>query len=134
VATGVPARLSAAEGRKFGLLVGGVSLALGGLAEYHHHTGRAQFMAVLGVVLVLGGLFVPTRLGPLYRPWMGLAHVLSKIMTPIFMGVVYFVILTPTGWLMKLFGKRLLQHPLGPDGYWVARPPEAQRSDLTRQF
>jgi hypothetical protein len=134
VATGIPARLSAAEGRKFGLLVGGVSAALGAFSWYRHHFGRADVMIGLGVALMLSGLLIPTKLGPLYRAWMGLAGVLSKIMTPVFMGVVYFVVLTPTGWIMKLFGKRLLKHPLGPNGYWITRPPEAQRSDLTRQF
>lgn len=134
MATGIPAGLSVTEGRKFGLLVGGVAAALGGLAYYHHHFGRSYFMVGLGAALMVGGLLVPTRLGFIYRPWMGLAHWLSKITTPIFMGVVYFLVLTPTGWIMKLFGKRLLQHPLGRDGYWITRPAEAQRSDLTRQF
>ena len=39
----------------------------------------------------LAALVVPTHLGPVQRAWMGLAHAISKVTTPIFMGVVFFV-------------------------------------------
>ena len=60
----------------------------------------------LGIVLVLAGLVVPRLLGKVYAGWMGFALVLSKVTTPIFMGVIYFVVLTPTGFLMRMFGWR----------------------------
>ena len=65
---------------------------------------------------------------------MGLAHLLSKVTTPIFMGVIYFVVLTPTAWLMRLFGRRSLVHPEVNGSFWIERgsdAPEPSRMEAT---
>ena len=82
---------------------------------------------------LLGGLLVPGKLGPVYRAWMGLAHVISKVTTPIFMGVVYFLVITPIAVLRRTFGGNPLRPASGrrPAG-WTAQ--QAPRGDLTRQF
>ena len=133
LATGIPARLTAAQGRKFGLTVGGAFLVIGLLLAWRHREAARNVMLGLGAAFSLAGLLVPTMLGPVERAWMGLAHLLSKITTPIFMGVVYFVILTPIGALLALFGKTPLKMKKSTDGYWVARDRD-QASDMARQF
>jgi len=91
--------------------------------------------AVLGGGLILGGLAVPDRLGPLYRGWMRLAHLLSKVTTPIFMGIVYFVVLTPVGLVLRVIGRRPLSRSASADGYWIDRSKEAaRRGSMERQF
>ena len=132
--TGVPARLSPAEGRRFGLVVGGAFLVFGGISHWRGHTIAPLVLWSLGGVLVVGGLLVPGLLGPVHRAWMGLAHALSKITTPIFMGLVYYVVLAPVGLLRRLFGHDALVRPAGST-FWVARDEgPARRSDLQRQF
>ena len=92
-------------------------------------------MGGLGGSLILGGLLAPRLLGPIYRAWMGLAHLLSKVTTPVFMGIVYFGVLTPTGLLMRLFGKRPLRHGENGGGFWIPRKPPAEGADtMSRQF
>ncbi len=111
MATGVPARLSPAEGRKFGLhRRRGVPRHRGDALVAGPTTARVPYVGGLGAVLVLAGLLVPTLLGPVNRAWMGLAHLISKVTTPIFMGIVYFLVLTPIGLGMRLFGRRPLVH------------------------
>jgi len=131
---GIPARLSPAEGRKFGVTVGVAFLVLAGLLHFwrHRETAGAIF-GVLGVLLIVAALAVPTRLGPVQRAWMGLAHAISKVTTPIFMGIVFFVVMTPIGLLMRLFGKRALVHREQDGSFWVA-PVSGGRSDMERQF
>jgi hypothetical protein len=132
--TGIPARLSPAEGRKFGLTVGAAFLLLAALLHFwRHREAAAAVTGGLGVCLVLAGLALPAHLGPLHRAWMGLAHAISKVTTPIFMGVVFFVVITPIGLLMRLAGKRGLVHRERDGGYW-APPVSGGRSDLERQF
>ncbi len=131
--TGIPARLSTAEGRKFGLLVGGVMLALSGVSHWRGHTVAPIVLAALGGFLVVGGALVPARMGPIYRAWMGLASLLSKITTPIFMGIIYYLIFTPVGLVRKAFGHNSLRRPPG-DTFWIDRPPGKRRGDLQRQF
>ena len=131
---GIPARLSPSEGRKFGLTVGIAFLALAGLLYFWRHKEAAGAVAAgLGALLVVAALAVPGRLGPMQRAWMGLARVISKVTTPVFMGVVFFLVITPIGWLMRLVGRRALVHREHEGGYWAA-PASGGRSDLERQF
>ena len=130
----IPARLSATEGRKFGLTVGIAFLALASLLHFWRHKETAAAVTGgLGALLVLGALAVPTRLGPVQRAWMGLAHAISKVTTPIFMGVVFYLVITPIGILMRLVGRRSLVHRERDGGFWVA-PASGGRSDIERQF
>ena len=134
LAAGVSARLTPAEGRRFGLLVGGVFLALGFLLWRRSHVTVALVVLVLGACLVAGGLLAPGRLGPVYRGWMALALVISKVTTPVFMGVIFFLVLTPAGLLARLVGHRPLKPARDAGTYWHSRPAGARRGDLNHQF
>jgi Saxitoxin biosynthesis operon protein SxtJ len=93
------------------------------------------YLGGLGGLLIIAGLLVPTALGPVNRAWMGLAHLLSKVTTPIFMGLVYFVVLTPISLVMRLAGKNPLVHPTQDGGFWFERGPEKpEASRMERQF
>jgi hypothetical protein len=130
--TGIPARLSPAEGRKFGLLVGGAFLLFGGISYWRGHDTAPLVLWALGGALVLAGLLIPGHLGPVYRGWMGFALLLSKVTTPIMMGLIYFVIFTPMGLVRRLMGRNTLVRPQG-SSFWITRE-SVRRSDLTRQF
>ena len=137
MANRIPARLStprftSAEGRKFGLTVGIAFLVLAAFAWWRGHDVSRLVLGTLGVILVIAGLVIPAYLGPVFRAWMGLAHAISKVTTPIFMGVVFFVVIAPVGIMMRLFGRNPIRHrPVG-DSYWTARTEP--RGDLTHQF
>jgi hypothetical protein len=131
--TGIPARLSPKEGRKFGVLVGGVFLLIGGISRWRGHDTAPYVFWAIGAPLVLGGLLIPGYLGPVYRAWMGFALLLSKITTPIFMGIVYFLVFTPIGAVRRMFGHNTLVRPRG-NSFWVDRPEGKRRGDLNRQF
>ena len=130
----IPARLSAAEGRKFAFTVGAAFLILSALLWWRERQAVAIALGAIGSSLALLGLTVPTRLGPLNGAWMGLAHLISKVTTPIFMGVVFFITITPISLLMRLFGKVPLRTKAGAVTYWHVRDRGATGSDLTRQF
>ncbi len=134
MATGIPARLTPAEGRKFGFLVGGAFLVLGALLWRRGHHSGGPVSAVAGGLLLLAGLVAPMHLGPVYRAWMGLAGVISRVTTPVFMSIMYFLVLTPAGLLGRLFGHRPLSPPPGAATYWRTRAPGARRGDMDHQF
>ena len=137
MAHAIPARLTAAEGRKFAFTVGAAFLAFAALFFWRGKTMGMYVAGGLGGTLVLAGLLVPGLLGPVYRAWMGLALLLSKVTTPIFMGLVYFAVLTPMGALRRALGKNAMVADAAASTLWAARGVDGAaplRSDLERQF
>jgi hypothetical protein len=124
---------TSSDGRRFAFPVG---LAFAVLSAVLLWRGRAVPSSVglaLAVALFIGGLVAPARLGPIYRAWMALAGVISKVTTPLFMGIVYFGILTPTGIIMRTLGKNPIVHRADDDSYWV-KTESRGGGDLRRQF
>ncbi len=130
----VPARLTAAAGRKFGLTVGIAFLVLAGIAFWRDNAVTTYVLGGLGGALALAGLVIPTRLGPVERGWMAIAHAISKVTTPIVMGAMYLVVMTPIGILRRTFGGNPMVHQPSGTSYWHSRPEGKRGGDLTRQF
>ena len=127
--------MTAAEGRKFGLTVGGAFLVISAVMWWRDHEMARNVFVAVGSALFVAGIIVPAHLGPIFRAWMGFAYAISKVTTPIFMGVVYFLVIFPTGVVVRLFGRQPLRHAKGAEGYWQVRPTREDRhSDMTRQF
>ena len=127
----VPARLTAREGRRFGLQVGGAFAVLAGIAHWRGHPMSPWILGGLAAILLIGGLVTPGALVPVYRAWMRMAHAISKVTTPIVLGIVYFLVLTPIGLVLRAAGHRPLSHNQGRTA-WMVRATSA--SDLERQF
>ena len=130
----VPARLTAAAGRKFAFTVGIAFLVLAGVVRWRGKPTVSMVLGAIGALLIVAGLVAPTRLGPVERAWYGLAAAISKVTTPIIMGILYFVIMTPAGLLMRTFGRNNLVRASATESAWVRRPENARRGDLERQF
>jgi len=129
---GIPARLSRAEGRKFALTVGAAFLVLAGITWWRDHALLMRVFTGLGGSLVLLGVVIPGHLGPIYRAWMGMALLISKVTTPIFLGIVYFLAIAPIGLVMRLIGKDPLRHKPEDGSFWLSRSTE--RGTMSNQF
>jgi hypothetical protein len=132
LAAGSPARLTPAEGRRFAFTLAAAFGVLAGVAWWRAHQTPATVLGALAAALAATGLLVPARLGPVRRAWMGLAHAISRVTTPVFMGVVYFLVITPIALVRRSVGGNPLRKQHGADG-WADRGG-APRGDLTRQF
>jgi hypothetical protein len=129
----IPARLTAAQGRRFGLTLGIAFLALGALLLWRDREAAAAVAGTIGAVMVLAGLIIPTRLGPIERGWMAFAHAISKITTPIFMAIVYYVTIAPMGVLMRLMRRNPVNRRAADGSFWVVH--EHKNVDqMNRQF
>lgn len=128
---------SASQGRRFAFTL---AIAFAVLATFSWWRGRQIPPVVLGILaaaFLLGGLAFPSRLEPVEKAWMRLAHAISRVTTPIFMGIVYFVILTPIGIVRRIAGGNPLVHRMVNDSYWIPRvatDAAAQRKRMERQF
>ena len=116
-----------AELRRFGLSTGAVTAVLFGvLLPWLWGRGWPLWPWGLGGLLVGVALVCPGCLRPVYRAWMGLAHVLGWINTRLILGLMFFVILAPIGILMRLLGwdaMRRRQHRAEPSYRTPSKQP-----------
>jgi hypothetical protein len=115
--------------REFGLLVGGILAALAALSLLRRGPlpWNVPLLAV-GAVLVVLGLAAPRLLVVPNRLWMRLAELLGRIVSPIVLGLVFFLVLTPIALLRRLSGADPLQRRGGRrETYW--HPYSARQRD-----
>ena len=126
--------LTAKEGRRFAFPVGTAFAVLAGILLWREKMIASYVLAGVSGALLLAGLVIPSYLGPVQRAWMGFAHALSRVTTPVFMSAMYFLVFTPFGVVLRLVGHRPLKKRALGGSYWQTRAPEQRRSDLERQF
>ena len=130
----VPTRLSRAEARKFGFVLGGAFAALAGIVWWRGHASLLPVFAGIAGVLIVLAVAWPVALRPVHRAWMAFGLQLSRITTPIFMGLVYFLAVLPIGVLRRTFGSNPIVHAEREQGFWAIRDGQRRRGNLTRQF
>ncbi len=92
--------------REFALVTGGIFAGLFGLFfPWLLSRPYPYWPWILAAVLAAWGLVAPMTLRPVYRIWMRFALLLSRITTPLVLGIVYFLVLTPAALIMRLLGK-----------------------------
>ena len=120
--------------RSFGFLVGGV-FALLGLGPMLLGKEMRLWAVIPAGVLILLAMLAPASLGPVYRVWMKIGHVLGWINTRIILSVTFYGLFVPMGFIMRLAGKDPMRRRYEPeaDSY---RVPSTQRpgSHMLRQF
>jgi site-specific recombinase len=122
--------------RKFGMLF---FVVFGLLAGYTGWRGRPAFPYFLGLSLafLLVALAAPGLLRPLNRAWMAFAGLLHKVTSPIILGVMFFVLFTPVGLVMRLRRRDLMRRQFDrkADSYWIPRvPPGPPGPTLRNQY
>jgi hypothetical protein len=106
---------------------------LAGIMFLRHHETRALVSGALGAMIVVAGVAIPKAHHPVHAAWMRFALVLSKVTTPIFMALVYFLAITPVALIRRLSGHNSIQRQRDAKTFWVERS-SARRSNLLRQF
>ena len=77
---------------------------------------------IISILFLILGITNSKILTPLKRGWIKLGEILGKVVAPIIMGFIYFIIITPIGILMRLFGKDLLNIKFNKNkSYWIKR-------------
>jgi asparagine N-glycosylation enzyme membrane subunit Stt3 len=128
---------TAKQGRRFALTLAIAFAVLAGISYWRGRELPPLILGGLASIALVSALVIPSKLQRVEAAWMKLAHAISRITTPIFMGIVYFVILTPIGLLRRLAGGNPLVHRSVNDSYWVMRAeadPAARRARMERQF
>jgi hypothetical protein len=127
--------LSVAALRRFGFTLAAMFLVFGAILSWRHRLAGRPLSSFAFLFLVTS-IFGPSWLRFVYRPWMFVARVLGAITSAVLLTVVFFFVLTPLGFLQRLFGKPPLDLRFkgGETSYWQARPGPSTSADYEKQF
>jgi predicted membrane metal-binding protein len=129
-----PAKTS--SDRSFGLVFAAVFAIVTIWPLIHGEDIRWWSLAIAAAFLVIA-LAIPRILHPLNRAWTAFGLLLHRIVSPVIMGAIFFVAVTPIALLMRLFGKIPLQLRFDPKAasYWIVRTPPGPAGDtMKNQF
>lgn len=88
---------------------------------------------IIAVVFLILGLSNSRILTPLNRIWFKFGIFLGKMISPIIMGVIFFLVVTPIGLIMKILGKDLLNIKYNKKrSYWIEK--NDPKSKMKNQF
>ena len=93
-----------------------------------------KWSLVVSIIFLILGLINSKFLTPLNKSWIKLGEILGIIIAPIVMALVYFVILTPVSFIVRIFGKDLLSLKLlkEKETYWIER--KKSLGSMKKQF
>ena len=75
---------------------------------------------IVSLIFIILAMLKPYLLTPFNRIWARFGVVLGSLISPIVMGIIFFVIVTPTGFLMRIFSKDFLNLKKNNDkSYWI---------------
>lgn len=115
------------EIRKFGVIA---FFFFGSLCALGLLTNKPLLIYIFGFLSILGFGFmlIPSPLKPIYTAWLKIANFLGRIVTALILTLAYYMVITPSALIKRLFGGRPL--PVKPNkkvsSYWVARTEPAQ--------
>ncbi len=129
-------KVKGSSDRSFGLVFAAFFALLGLLPMILGRAPRIWAFGVSGFFL-LAALAFPSVLAPLNRIWLRLGLLLHRFVSPIALGVMFFLVITPMGLVMRAMGKDFLRLRLDPaaESYWIRRePPGPAPESLKNQF
>ena len=122
--------------RSFGLTTGAIIAVLFGLFfPWLLEVAIPVWPWMLGSVLAVWGLIHAASLRLIFTGWMKFGLLLSKITTPIVMGIVFYGVILPMGLLMRLSGKDPMQRKLdATQTTWRVVNDHSVQQSMTRPF
>jgi hypothetical protein len=126
----------AGSDRAFGIVF---AVACAVLAAWPLASGQPVrlWAAVASLAFLATALTMPALLGPLNRLWVKLGVLMSRIVSPVVLGLMFYGVFVPMGLVFRVLGKDPLRRTLDPaaPSYWIdRRPPGPSPATITNQF
>ena len=88
---------------------------------------------IISLIFLILGLLNSKILAPLNKIWFKFGILLGKIVSPLIMGIIFFLVVTPIGFIMRLLGKDLLNLKYNKKkSYWIEK--SGPKSKMKNQF
>ena len=126
-------KIKISSNRSFGLVFFVVFLIVA-LWPLKYEEDIRLWSLVLSIIFFILGIFNSKLLTPLNKLWFKFGILLGSIVSPLIMGIVYFLVVTPIGILMRILGKDLLKTSKvkSASSNWIKR--DKQQSTMKKQF
>ena len=121
--------------RKFGFFFTVVFLVASGYFYMKTNTIGLYTFGGLAIISLLITIIKAELLLPLNKLWMSLGHLIGMFVSPIVLGLIFFGIFTPIGFMMRIFGRDELQLKFQEKrSYWIKRETALDPNSLKNQF
>jgi len=133
---GRTATVETSSDRSFGLVFAGFFAIAAAVNGWRGGAAWPLYLALAAAFLAVAWLS-PRVLAPLNRLWSKLGLLLGRIVSPVVLSLLFFLVVTPVGLLMRLTGKDplRLRTDSGADSYWIVRDPPGPAGDsMSEQF
>ena len=122
--------------RSFGVTIGIILLLVAAFLFYREKESFQTFLYIAGVFIGLA-LILPSMLKPIYIVWMTFAVILGWFMTRVILSLLFYVIITPIGLVLRIFGKDFLElkKQAVQGSYWNQRDSNFEKNqNYEKQF
>ena len=122
--------------RSFGVIIGIILLLVAGFLFYREKESFQTFLYIAGAFIGFG-LIIPIILKPIYIVWMTFAVILGWFMTRVILSLLFYVIITPIGVVLRIFGKDFLEikKESVQGSYWNQRDSNLEKNqNYEKQF
>ena len=122
--------------QSFGIVFALVFLAVG-IWVVSDGQSKGWFFFVSAALFLVVAIARPSILGPLNRAWAKFGLLLGRVINPVILGFVFFLVVTPMAVIRRLLGKDSLHLKSNPDlkSYWIDRRPAGPKfGSMTKQF
>ncbi len=118
--------------RNFGVVFCTVFLIIG-LFPLINNGDLRKWSLIIAIIFLILGLLNSKILSPLNKLWFKFGLFLGKIVSPLVMGIIFFLVVTPTGFIMRLLGKDILNLKYNNNfTYWIKK--KGPKSKMRNQF
>ena len=118
--------------RSFGLVFCFVFLIIGFFPLFENGNPRI-WSIIIAIIFLFLGLLNSKILLPLNKLWFKFGLFLGKIISPLIMAIIFFIVVTPTGFIMRIFKKDILELKFNnKKTYWVEK--NDLKSNMKNQF
>jgi hypothetical protein len=116
--------------KKFGLFFSAIFVSVAAYAHLKLWSEFSVFALMTSTLFAIAAFLMPQILTPLNRIWFSLGLLLGKIVSPIVLGLIFFVLITPVSIFTRLFGRDELKiKKRTVESYWVDRSPPGPSSE-----
>ena len=125
-------KIKIGSNRSFGIVFSIVFLIIA-LYQLLNDDSVKIWLIILSLIFFILGLLNSNILSPLNRIWFKFGIILGGIVSPIVMGIVFFLVVTPISFIMKILRKDLLNLKMNKEPtYWIEK--DKIKSSMKNQF